>query len=178
MLWIVVGSLIQTFQDSLLVPSSSVKMSEENAGVLGQGAVYALCTIPSSSSSIPPHPHPPQCHGGWVLVPSGWHLVILASLLHADASRSPFLSTSSSCCSHSPPIIVSTCTITAQTLYSCGHLSSHCMSYFCILVHCHNLFCQPLSVHTAPVAAFFLYILTLEDKTDMLPQNVTNILVI
>jgi hypothetical protein len=176
MLWTVVGSLIQTFQDSLLVPSFSVKMFEENAGMWGQGAVYAMCTTPSSSFQYAPPP--PQCHGGWVLVPSGWHLVILVSLLHADASRSPFLSTSSSCCSHSPPVIVSTCTVTAQTLYSCDHLSSHCMSSFYILVHHHNLFCQPLSVHTAPVAAFFLYILTLEDRTDMLPQNVTNILVI
>ena len=105
MLWSVVGSLVQTFQDSLLVPSFSVKMSEENAGVLGQGAVYTVCTIPSSSSSMPP-PHSALVAAFWC--PVADILVILASLLHADASRTPFLSTSISCYSLSPPVIVST----------------------------------------------------------------------
>jgi predicted type IV restriction endonuclease len=62
-------------------------------------------------------------------------------------------------------------------LYSYGHLSSR-ISSFCILVHCHKRFYQPLTVHTASVAAFFLYISTLEDRTDILSQNVTNILII
>lgn len=166
---------MQTFQDSLLGPSFNVKVSEENAGVLGQGAVYTVCTIPSSSNSMP-HTVPSWLLSGalwltfWSSSPHCSMLMLVGALSWAPTSHA------ASC--HLLSLSPLPCTVTAQTLYSCGHLSSHCISSFCILVHCHKRFYQPLTFHTASVAAFFLYILTLEDRTDMLPQNVTNVLII
>jgi hypothetical protein len=86
MLWSVVVRLVQTFQDSLLVPTLNVKMSEENAGIRELYTQYAL--YPSSLPVCAPPPLP-CCF----LVPSGRHpshphLIVL----HVDASRSPFLS--------------------------------------------------------------------------------------
>jgi len=128
-------------------------MSEDNAGVLGQGAVYTVCTILSSSSSIlHPSTVPWWLLSGalwltsWSSLPHCSMLMLVGALSWAPAAHA------SPC--HLLSLSPLPCTVIAQTLYSCGHLSSHCISSFASWYTAltfsitHSLFTQHLLQHS------------------------------